>query len=118
MQISEILDDKIFFLDIKFPNYPAAMDVFQNLFVKYAKDNKHPLTTRPSFSFINSSLTTISSSKGSKLRMNVGLENIEVLDSYASFFKRVQKALKVTKKDLQKENVDNLLANRLQDLKF
>ncbi|CRX38981.1 hypothetical protein [Estrella lausannensis] len=114
MQISAINDERIFFLDIKFPGHPKTMAVFQKLFVQYAKDNKLPLTSRPSFSFINSSLTAMSSPHGDKLRLNVGMEKVTVLKSYAKFFKRVQKVLTLTKKELKRGNTDDLLASRLQ----
>lgn len=113
MQISAIHDERIFFLDIKFPGHPKTMEAFQKLFVQYAQDNKLPLTSRPSFSFINSSLTQMASSHGSKLRMNVGLEKVEILKSYAKFFRKVQKALVLTKKERNRGNIDDLLASRL-----
>ena len=41
MQISEIADDQLVFLDIKFPEYPKAADAFKQRFLTYAKEKNY-----------------------------------------------------------------------------
>lgn len=113
MQISQINDNNIVFLDIKFPENQKAAEAFRKLFMNFAKDQKIMLTTRASFGFPNSNFTVI---EGHKFRLNPGLDSENTLNQFAEFFQKVQECIAQTKAEagkLPKEEFDTLLAQRL-----
>lgn len=96
MQISAMKDDKLPFIDIKFPNYPLLADNFDSLLQNYADLNRLLLTRRSSFGFVNTNFTVIIDEDGTKkFRLNPGLESKETIAKYAEFFCRLQKAISI-----------------------
>jgi hypothetical protein len=80
-------------------------------FLQFAKAENLPLTTRSSFSFINSSLTFIAGKEPlsklgleGKLRLNVGLESEEAINRYADFLGRVHNVLASKRKKQKSTN--------------
>ena len=90
MQMSQILDPQIFFLDIKFPHYPKSAEAFIRRLLQFTAQEKLFFTTRPSFSFMNTNMTVID---GKKMRFSLGLEDEKTLQRYADFFRSVQSAI-------------------------
>ncbi len=118
MQISKIEDEKMFFLDIKFPQYPKSAAVISSTLIKYAKMHDLPLTMRASFGFSNTTLTVID---GKKIRLNVGLENEDDLKIYASFFDKVQHIIDEELTSLETTNstptaIDQSIASKIKNL--
>ncbi len=108
MQISRIEDDKMFFLDVKFPNYPISRGSFINALIRFVDHKKLFFTSRVSFGFMNANLTAMDEDL---LRFSAGLESEAVLDAYAAFFQAVQKEIDQTEQI--QEYRDDHLADRL-----
>jgi len=88
MKVSTMHDDKLAFLDLKFPHFPKTQTAFISQFRAFAKAEKLPLTCRASFSFANTNLSFISDTS---MRLTPGLEKASMLDRYAVFFQQMQK---------------------------
>lgn len=94
VQVSEIQDDKVVFIDIKFDaEFRYISRIFKSNLYKYSKANKAPLTSRASFGFPNSNLIDIHTSDGTLHRLSVGLENYNTLKIYAAFFEEFQSVI-------------------------
>lgn len=118
MQVSKIDDDRIVFLDIKFPNYPSSATAFKKAITKFATLEKLPFTKRPSFGFANTNFTVI---EGKKFRLNPGLESEETVEKYRQFFIAVQALIDDTLNDPQNANLnlkelDQILAVKLNGM--
>lgn len=109
MQISRIEDDKMFFLDIKFHDYPKSRRAFILAMQQFVRDNKLFFTTRASFGFINTNLTIID---GECLRFSPGLESEFVLKQYGLFFEAIQNEIDQT--GSTQEDRDTILADRIE----
>lgn len=105
MQISKIKDDRLFFLDIKFPDHPKTGQLFKDFLLNFAKAEKLPFTIRSSFGFINTNFTVI---EGNKFRLSLGLDGKESLKSYTYFFKVFQDNLIKALEEAEAEKVDPL----------
>lgn len=125
MQISRIEDNRVVFLDIKFPNHAKAAEAFKVGLMKFAKNEKLPMTTRASFGFANTNFTII---EGKKFRLNPGLDDEKSLNTYAAFFHAVQDTIDAVMKEAdatlpkdmpakeREQKIDELLAMRIQNL--
>jgi hypothetical protein len=115
LQISKLVDDRLFFLDIKFPNYPRSASAFNRALVNFAREKNLPFAARASFGFIHTTMTLID---GKKLRLNVGMEGDEVLNLYASFIGKVQSIIEnvLLKEDpsIQTSDMDIIIADRIK----
>ncbi|NBP59234.1 hypothetical protein EBU71_22305, partial [bacterium] len=111
MQISRIEDDKMFFLDIKFSNYPKSRRAFIAALQRFVQDNRLFFTTRASFGFINTNLTIID---GESLRFTPGLESESVLTLYGRFFQDIQNEIDQT--EATNEDRDTVLADRINQI--
>lgn len=116
IQVSKIEDSQHVFLDIKFSFYKDAFDAFSMRFNRFVKDEKLPVTSRPSFGFITSNFLNI---EGKMLRLNVGLEEEKTIERYAAFFKSMQKEIDkvIQTKSVPYSKRDAYLAKRLLALK-
>lgn len=115
MQISKIEDNRLVFLDIKFPNYPNLSDAFKMRLQSFTRNEKLPFTTRPSFGFSTTNFTII---RSKKFRLNPGLDDEKTLERYAKFFQAVQNEITIgmveaEQASLSKEETDKLLAQRI-----
>lgn len=114
MQISKIEDKKLFFLDIKFPLHKKAAEAFKERLREFAMEENLPLTTRPSFGFANTNVTSIDKEK---FRLTPGLDSIQTLERYAVFFKAIQDTIDdVMKKGGSPEEIDVQLSKRIHSL--
>ena len=117
MQISEILDKEVVFLDIKFPKTPGISKFFLKKMTEFALAKGLTLTSRASFGFITSNIVSISEGK---LRFTPGLDSEESLTKYADFFLAVQQTLVTTLSNadpsLSKKDLDLLLCNSIDTL--
>ena len=59
MQISRINDNRLFFIDVKFPNCPKTLMAFRDAMLRFSKEKGLPFTIRLSFGFANVNLTVI-----------------------------------------------------------
>ena len=89
MVVSKMEKNNLYFLDIKF-RYKATAEAFKYSFLRFAKERNLPLTTRSSFGFANTNLSTIDDKV---FRLNPGLEDENTFAQYALFFKKVQEAI-------------------------
>ncbi len=89
MQISEIKDENLVFLDIKFPGNPSLIGAVAKKLFEFAKANKLNLTSRASFGFTTTNVITIEGT----VRLTPGLESKADLDKYAAFFQAIQGVL-------------------------
>lgn len=118
MQISKIEDNRLVFLDIKFPTYPKLSEAFKMSLQNFARSEKLPFTTRPSFGFSTTNFTIIASKK---FRLNPGLDDEKTLERYANYFQAVQNEItrgmiEAERASLDKEQTDKLLAHRIQNM--
>lgn len=117
MQISEITDDELVFLDVKFPKNPVISKLFLKKFNEFALAKRLTLTSRASFGFVTSNIVSISEGK---LRFTPGLDSEESLTKYADFFRAVQQTLVTTLSaadpSLSKKDLDRLLINSIETL--
>jgi hypothetical protein len=93
MQISGITDNRLVFLDVKFPEYPLLNEAFFHRWSSFAEENQLFSTGRPSFGFDNTNITLIRTDTGSKMRITPGLEGEKKLEEYAKFFRSIHTAL-------------------------
>lgn len=123
MQISQIQDDDIFFLDIKFPHYPKTHQAFLTRLCQFVEEEKLFFTSRPSFSFINTNLTLING----KIRFSLGLEDEKTLERYAAFMHATQSIIDQVKEMNQSheedtkeqiETKDTILAQSIRTMPF
>lgn len=118
IQIAQVNDDKLGFLDFKFhQDFPEMASCMVSSFRKYCHVNHLPLTTRASFGFPNSNIVLIDRQIGKLCRLSVGLENRETLRMYSDYFNEVQKVIDkaatesdvgVQKNALQQEFAENI----------
>lgn len=118
LQISQIEDDKLFFLDFKFNRYPSTASAFTSALMKFAKNNHLPLTQRASFGFMTTTLTSIDD----KIRLNVGMEKLEDLQAYASFIADIQKIIdgvlvEAEDSSLLRTEIDAIIAKRIKAMR-
>lgn len=112
LQISQIHDDKLVFLDIKFPNFPKTANVFTRGFLKYVKAKNLPVSARSSFGFSTTNLNYIEIDKDNiMIRLNIGLEDGRSLDAYAEFFRNVQDILNGMKENATDKEIAEELEN-------
>ena len=90
MQISKNEDDQQVFLDVKFPNFPRTGFKVNRKLREFAEKRKLPLTSRASFGFVNTNLSSINNDI---FRLNPGLDDEKNLAQYAEFFKIMQVAI-------------------------
>jgi hypothetical protein len=95
MQISRIEDNRLLFIDIKFPKHPFTAIAFLQRLHQYAEEKNLPLTGRQSFGYAASTITNLD---GSTLRFNPGLDDQKTLNQYAAFFHDVQEILENARK--------------------
>jgi hypothetical protein len=93
MQISEITDKRLVFLDVKFPGHPFLNEAFFHRWSSSAQENQLFSTARSSFGFDNTNVTLIHADTGSKMRVNPGLEGEKKLEEYAKFIRSIHTAL-------------------------
>lgn len=111
MQISQILDDSMFYLDIKFPKYPKTYQAFISKLHGFAKAKQLFFTARPSFCFFNVNLTLIED----KMRLAIGLESEEDLELYAAYIHLVQSI--IDRMEAKNNEIDDeLLAKAISTL--
>ena len=126
MQISRIEDERVVFLDIKFPDLPKAAQAFEDRLKQFALQEGLPLTTRASFGFANTNYTSIGDEKK---RLNPGLEDPKQLERYAAFFEAAQKTVEHVMKHHSKAAgnlsdsknqalIDGKLAEKMAEMKI
>ncbi|CRX38982.1 hypothetical protein [Estrella lausannensis] len=126
MQISRIEDERVVFLDIKFPKLPKAAEAFESRLKEFALQEGLPFTTRASFGFANTNFTSIGDEKK---RLNPGLEDPRQLERYAAFFEAAQKTVESVMKhhskaaanlndSKNKDLIENKLSDKLAELKI
>lgn len=116
LQISRMEDDRLFYLDIKFPEYPKALYAFGECLRKFAEVKKLPLTMRASFGFINSSFVIID---GKKCRLSIGLESRNMIEQYGVFFHKLQDVINDVmqrSQGLDKAEIDRMLVKAMQSI--
>jgi hypothetical protein len=116
MQISQIDDENPVFLDIKFPGYAKTAVAFGKGLKDFARKERLPYTSRASFGFMTTNYVAI---RGTKFRLNPGLDSDKTLSRYAAFFHAVQQTIQeVMKKEgsIDAEQLDEILADRIQNL--
>ncbi len=117
MQISRIEDERLVFLDIKFPGYPHVAQAFSRSFGRYVQLHRLPLSMRPSFGFATTNFVTIRQEGSWIMRINPGLESSDTLKLYAQFFVQVQKIIDQTRSENPNkflEEMDGLIAAKIK----
>lgn len=110
MQISQVNDEKIVFLDVKFPSYPETAQAFLNALSGFILENRLPMSYRASFGFLSSNFINIPRGNDKIIRINPGLEDEATLEKYAEFFHKIQKIIDETPQD------DWLLSEKIQSM--
>jgi hypothetical protein len=115
LQISKIDDERLVFLDIKFPDHPKVDHAFRRALRLFIEREKLPVSFRSSFGFATSNCIIISDIF---IRFNPGLEDDATLQKYALFFQKIQEAidqaLEEETGDQDPEEVDAQIAARIE----
>lgn len=116
MQIAQIDDQRSVFLAIEFDKeFFRTAKAFNNRINRLAIEENIPLTTRNGFGFPNTNMTIIDNF----IRFTPGLEDKEIMDIYATFFKKVQNIIEKSIDDfpnISSENLDALINLKIQTL--
>ena len=119
MQISRIEDERLVFLDVKFPSYPQTAQVFGHTMARYIQKHRLPLSARPSFGFATTNFVVIYKEDQPLIRLTPGLESAQTLQLYAQFVVSVQKVIEQTLRETQGQSttaIDALIAERLASM--
>lgn len=90
IQISQIHDSRIVFLDIKSPEHTNLAKEVGSALLRMSKRDRVLITNRSSFGFPNTNYTIIN---GQGVRLNPGLEDDKTIEKIAAYFRTIQETI-------------------------
>lgn len=121
LAISTNEDKQKFFLDLKFPTgFHNTASAFGKSLIKFVREEKLPMTWRPSFGFSTSNFVSIPPEHRLDprvARLTVGLESEATIARYAAFFESVHAVMsEIMAGPGTTEEKDELIAERLSTM--